>query len=105
VAAGGLARARFRWSPACVVKYGEGGCFDETIPFPNDWCEGLASWVHGDESAARAAFENARKELGETVRKSTGLCGLRLRTRCVDAVLGNKEAAIREGERGSNDPN
>jgi len=99
------------WLPAVLRKHdsggvqralsnmGEGGCFDETIPFPNDWCEGLAAWVHGDESAARAAFENARKELAEEVRNqpdyAAALCALGV----VDAVLGNKEDAIREGER------
>ena len=81
-----------------LSNMGEGGCFDETIPFPNGWCEGLAAWVHGDESAAHAAFENARKELAEEVLKqpdyAAALCALGV----VDAVLGNKEAAIREGE-------
>jgi serine/threonine protein kinase/tetratricopeptide (TPR) repeat protein len=82
-----------------LSNMGEGGCFDETIPFPNDWCEGIAALVHGDESAARAAFENARKELAEEVNNqpdyAAALCALGV----VDAVLGNKEAAIREGER------
>jgi serine/threonine protein kinase/Flp pilus assembly protein TadD len=82
-----------------LSNMGEGGCFDEGIPFPNGWCEGLAAWVHGDESAARGAFENARKELAEEVHNqpnyAAALCALGV----VDAVLGNKEAAIREGER------
>jgi len=82
-----------------LSNIGEGGCFDETIPFPNDWCEGIAALVHGDESAARAAFENARKQLAEEVNNqpdyAAALCALGV----VDAVLGNKEAAIREGER------
>ncbi len=82
-----------------LSNMGEGGCFDETIPFPNDWCEGIAALVHGDESAARAAFENARKQLAEEVNNqpdyAAALCALGV----VDAVLGNKEAAIREGER------
>jgi TolB-like protein/tRNA A-37 threonylcarbamoyl transferase component Bud32/Flp pilus assembly protein TadD len=82
-----------------LSNMGEGGCFDETIPFPNGWCEGLAAWVHGDESAARATFENARQELAEEVHNqpdyAAALCALGV----VDAVLGNKEAAIREGER------
>ena len=82
-----------------LSNMGEGGCFDEGIPFPNGWCEGLAAWVHGDESAVRGAFENARKELAEEVHNqpnyAAALCALGV----VDAVLGNKEAAIREGER------
>jgi TolB-like protein/tRNA A-37 threonylcarbamoyl transferase component Bud32/Flp pilus assembly protein TadD len=75
------------------------GCFDENIPFPNGWCEGeLAKW-RGNESAAQAAFNSARNELTQTVQKqpdyAAALCALGV----IDAVLGNKEDAIREGER------
>ncbi len=76
-----------------------GGCYDENIPFPNGWCEGLAAWFRGDEPAARAAFSGARKELEQTVRNqpdyAAALCALGV----VDAALGNKEDAIREGQR------
>jgi serine/threonine-protein kinase len=75
------------------------GCYDENIPFPNTWCEGLAARFRGDEGAAHAAFISARKELEQTVRSQPGyapaLCALGV----IDAVLGNKEDAIREGER------
>ena len=75
------------------------GCFDENIPFPNGWCEGLAAWVRGDASAARAALNSARNELGQTVRDqpdyAAALCALGV----IDGVLGNKEDAIREGQR------
>jgi TolB-like protein/tRNA A-37 threonylcarbamoyl transferase component Bud32 len=74
-------------------------CFDENIPFPSGWCEGLVAWFRGDKSAALAAFDSARKELGQRVRNqpdyAAALCALGV----VDAVLGNKEDAIREGER------
>jgi TolB-like protein/predicted Zn-dependent protease len=75
------------------------GCFDENIPFPSSWCEGqLAKW-RGNDSAALAALNRARNELGQTVQKqpdyAAALCALGV----VDAVLGNKEDAIREGER------
>ncbi len=75
------------------------GCFDENIPFPSGWCEGqLAKW-RGNESAARAAFNSARSELSQTVQNqpdyAAALCALGV----IDAVLGNKEEAIREGER------
>src|SRR5881396_719220 len=75
------------------------GCFDENIPFPSGWCEGLLARLRGDESAARVAFNSARKELNQTVRNqpdyAAALCALGV----IDAVLGNKEDAIREGER------
>jgi tetratricopeptide (TPR) repeat protein len=76
-----------------------GGCYDENIPFPNGWCEGLAAWFRGDEPAARAAFNSARKELEQTVRNqpdyAAALCALGV----LDAALGNKQDAIREGLR------
>jgi tetratricopeptide (TPR) repeat protein len=76
-----------------------GGCYDENIPFPNGWCEGLVARLRGDEPAARAAFTNARKELQQVVRDqpdyAAALCALGV----VDAALGNKDDAIREGER------
>jgi serine/threonine protein kinase/Flp pilus assembly protein TadD len=82
-----------------LSNLGDDGCFDEYIPFPNGWCEGLAAWGSGDESRARAAFESARKELIEKVHSqpnyAAALCALGV----VDALLGNKEDAIREGER------
>jgi len=81
-----------------LSNMGTGGCFDENIPFPNDWCEGLAAWVRGDESTARAGFENARKKLGETVRNQPDYAAAVCALGVVDAVLGNKEDAIREGE-------
>jgi TolB-like protein/tRNA A-37 threonylcarbamoyl transferase component Bud32 len=76
-----------------------GGCYDENVPFPDTWCEGLVARLRGDEPAARAAFVNARKKLEQTVRDqpdyAAALCALGV----VDAALGNKEDAIREGQR------
>jgi hypothetical protein len=55
--------------------------------------------VRGDHSAARTAFHSARKELAEEVHDqpdyAAAICALGV----IDAVLGNKEDAIREGER------
>ncbi|HTG30607.1 MAG TPA: hypothetical protein VK818_20510, partial [Methylomirabilota bacterium] len=76
-----------------------GECYDENIPFPSGWCEGLAARLRGDEPAARAAFTRARRELEQMMRDqpdyAAGLCALGV----IDAALGNKEDAIREGER------
>jgi tetratricopeptide (TPR) repeat protein len=86
-------------APRALFNMTECGCFDENIPFPGGWCEGqLAKW-RGDESAALAALNSARNELSQTVKNqpdyAAALCALGV----VDAVLGNKEDAIREGER------
>jgi serine/threonine-protein kinase len=82
-----------------AMPAGGGGCYDESIPFPNGWCEGLAARFRGDELAASTAFGNARKELKQMVRDqpdyAAALCALGV----VDAALGNKEDAIREGAR------
>ena len=75
-----------------------GGCYDENIPFPTSWCEGLVARIRGDERAAHDAFIRARNELEQTLRNDSGyaqgLCALGV----VDAALGNKKDAIREGE-------
>jgi serine/threonine protein kinase/Flp pilus assembly protein TadD len=77
----------------------ECGCFDENVPFPSGWCAGQLSKFRGNDSEARAAFETARSELRQTVEKqpdyAAALCALGV----VDAILGNQEDAIREGER------
>jgi TolB-like protein/tRNA A-37 threonylcarbamoyl transferase component Bud32 len=75
------------------------GCYDDNIPFPNSWCQGLAARLRGDEPAARLAFTNARSELEQKMHDqpdyAAALCALGV----VDAMLGNKEDAIREGKR------
>ena len=82
-----------------LSNMGDDGCFDENIPFPSAWCEGLAAWVRSDASAARAAFNTARNELGEMVRDQPDYAAAVCALGVIDAVLGNKEDAIREGER------
>jgi serine/threonine-protein kinase len=67
--------------------------------FPRAWFEGLAARARGDAAAARAAFASARVEAGATVREQPdygpNLCVLGM----IDAALGRKEDAIREGRR------
>ena len=60
----------------------DGGCFDENIPFPNGWCEGLAARLRGDDPAARAAFNSARNELEQTVRNQPDYASCTLRAWC-----------------------
>ncbi len=74
-------------------------CRNEGVPFPRTWCEGVAARARGDASAARAAFTIARleveKALLEQPNYAEALCVLGL----IDAGLGRKEEAIREGLR------
>ena len=67
------------------------------LNFPLSFCKGLAAHVKGDESAARTAFLQARSEVNKTVNKQPnygpGYSVLGL----IDAALGRKEDALREG--------
>jgi len=73
------------------------GCRDASVPFPRAWCEGIAARSKGDATAARAAFLQARTEAREVLRTQPNyaeeLCVLGM----IDAALGNKQDAIREG--------
>jgi TolB-like protein len=67
------------------------------LNFPRSWCEGLAARSKGDGAAAQAAFLAAHAEVERTVSEQPGyapaLCVLGL----IDAALGRKDEAIREG--------
>jgi len=76
-----------------------GGCYDENIPFPDGWCRGLVARLRRDEPAARAAFTSARRELEKIVHDQPDYAAALCAIGVVDAALGNKEDAIREGHR------
>jgi TolB-like protein/class 3 adenylate cyclase/Tfp pilus assembly protein PilF len=75
------------------------GCYDDNIPFPRSWCEGVVAQLRGDKAAAHAAFTSARAEAAKVVAEqpnyAEGLCVLGM----ADAALGNKDEANREGRR------
>ncbi len=75
------------------------GCHDEGLPFPRAWCEGLVARLQGDPGAAQAAFRNARSEVDKILQAQPdygeALCVLGV----IDAALGRKEEAIKEGRR------
>ena len=69
------------------------------LNFPRSFCEGVAARARGDEATAHAAFLAAHAELECTVSEQPGygpaLCVLGL----IDAALGRKDEALREGRR------
>jgi TolB-like protein len=73
------------------------------IPFnvrmPRSFCEGLAARAGNNSAAAETAFTAARSEIEAVVRTQTdyaeGLCMLGM----IDAMLGRKEDALREGRK------
>ena len=75
------------------------GCYEDRVPFPRVWCEGVVARVSGDNAAAYADFTSARTEVAKLVAEQPdypeGLCVLGM----ADAALGHKEDAIREGRR------
>ena len=76
-----------------------GGCYDAGIPFPNAWCEGLTAHMSGDQEMARSGFLKARTELEKELRDQPNYAEAVCALGVIDAVLGNKENAIKEGER------
>ena len=66
---------------------------------PRSFCEGLAARTRGDATAAEKSFTAARVEMEKIVREQSdnaqALCVLGM----IDAALGRKEDAIREGRR------
>jgi TolB-like protein/class 3 adenylate cyclase/Tfp pilus assembly protein PilF len=75
------------------------GCYDNTIPVPRSWCEGVVAQFRGEKAAAHAAFTSVRAEAAKIVAEqpnyAEGLCVLGM----ADAALGHKDDAIREGRR------
>ena len=67
------------------------------LNFPLSFCKALAARVKGDDAGARAAFLQAREEVNKTVSEQPnygpGFSVLGL----IDAALGRKEDALREG--------
>jgi serine/threonine-protein kinase len=84
---------------ALVALDGNPFTLSPTIRLNHDFVEGLIARMRGDAAAARAASTAARAKQGELVRTqpdyAPALCVLGL----IDAGLGRKEDALREGRR------
>jgi tetratricopeptide (TPR) repeat protein len=69
------------------------------LTFPRAWCEGLAARAEGDQAKARTAFLAARAEVEQTAREQPNYGPVLTVLGLIDAGLGRKEEAIREGRR------
>jgi len=83
-----------------VIAAGENPAFtDEAVAFSRSFMEGVIARMTKDDARARAAFTAARAEQQKTIQAhenySPPLCVLGL----IDAGLGQKEEALREGRR------
>jgi serine/threonine-protein kinase len=96
---GSLCRRDFDSALRALAALPIAGCYQQTIPFPRAWCEGVVAQMRGDKAAAHSAFTSMRAEAAKLVSEQPdypeGLCVLGV----ADAALGNKEDAIREGRR------
>ena len=96
---GFLCRRDFDSASRAVAALPAAGCYQQTIPFPRSWCEGVVAQLRGDKAAADAAFARMRSEAAKLVAEQPdypeGLCVLGV----ADAALGHKEDAIRQGRR------
>ena len=56
------------------------GCYEDRVPFPRVWCEGVVARVSGDNAAVYADFTSARTEVAKLVAEQPdypeGLCVL-----------------------------
>jgi serine/threonine-protein kinase len=66
---------------------------------PRDWFAGLAARSFGDAATARSAFTAARANLEEVVHKQPDYSAAWIVLGLIDAGLGRKDEAVREGRR------
>ncbi len=82
-----------------ITAVGENAFGDDTVQFSRTFVEGLVARMMQDEGKARSAFTAARSEQEKIVQAQPDygppLCVLGL----IDAALGRKEEALREGRR------
>ena len=67
------------------------------LNFPRTWCEGWAARLRGDEVAAKSAFQAARAEVQKSVNEAPYYGPNFTVLGMIDAMLGQKQDAIREG--------
>ena len=82
-----------------VAAMREEGYNNEGVLFSRPWCRALVARARGDTAGARSAFSSARDEVERRLQdapdQSQSLCVLGM----IDAALGRKDEAIREGRR------
>ena len=77
----------------------EGITWGANVRTPRSFCEGLAARVFGDNEAAMNAFADAREEMEIVLKKQPDYPEALSALGMIDAGLGRKQDAIREGRR------
>jgi TolB-like protein/Tfp pilus assembly protein PilF len=84
---------------ALAAMLPEGITWGANVRTPRSFCEGLAARVFGDNEAAMNAFAAAREEMETLLQKQPDYAEAESALGMIDAALGRKEDAIREGRR------
>jgi len=77
----------------------DGVVTDYGVNFPHAYWEGVVALWQGDLAKAQAAFTTARSEVEKTVEKQPDFGGALSLLGMIDAGLGRKDKALREGRR------
>jgi TolB-like protein/Tfp pilus assembly protein PilF len=77
----------------------EGITWGANVRTPRSFCEGLADRAFGDNGAAMNAFTDAREDMETVLRKQPDYAEALSVLGMIDAALGRKQDAIREGRR------
>lgn len=85
---------------AALATFPAGGFQCTGYFVPPEWFAGLTARTFGDEAQARAAFLAARAKVERTLRDQPDFATAWSVLGWIDAGLGRKEEAIREGQRG-----
>jgi len=84
---------------ALAAMLPEGITWGANVRTPRSFCEGMAARVFGDDETAMNAFATAREEMETVLKKQPDYAEAQSALGMIDAALGRKEDAIREGRR------
>ena len=84
---------------ALAAMLQEGVTWGANVRTPRSFCEGLAARAFGDNETAMTAFAGAREEMETVLKKQPDYPEALSALGMIDAGLGRKEDAIREGRR------
>jgi len=82
-----------------LTNFPREGVVNNGVNYPYTYWEGVVARCQGDSAKARMAFTAARKEVEESVEKQPDFAAVLSLLGTIDAGLGRKEEALREGRR------
>ena len=93
-----LCERDFATADRALAALSADGCRHEGFPFPLLWCHGLVAKARGERSAADRAFQQARESVVRIVQEQPNYAEAVCALGVLDAAVGNKESAIKNGE-------